>query len=258
MQCWALIFQDWWFFYNSTQWPCVWREVVCVKARVSVGWRFFWKERPALVVFESRLIKALSPYKITTAINRTSKKKKKCLSVFLMFHLAAFFLSVLNSHRSLQKMTSYSSKVQKLSAVRQVSFLVILKSLVIWKWRSDLEGYTVLHNMFLISSSYTLSACERRSGGGVGVGGQILKQRHAQRSIWRKAHILSLTQIHFQGDTQPVPAAREWRVLFLTANEFITFHLRTHWFLMSLQNGIQCSMVFYETPQHLCIVSTGL
>lgn len=130
----------------------------------------FWKERPALVVFESRLIKALSPYKITTAINRTSKKKKKCLSVFLMFHLAAFFLSVLNSHRSLQKMTSYSSKVQKLSAVRQVSFLVILKSLVIWKWRSDLEGYTVLHNMFLISSSYTLSACERRSGGGVGWG----------------------------------------------------------------------------------------
>lgn len=92
-----------------------------------------------------------------------------------------------------------------------------------------------------------LHVCEGRGGG------LILKQRLAQRSIWGKAHILPLTQIHFQGDTQPVPVARSlwvhvasrlltpflrrWRVLFLISNEFIAFHLRTHHHLMRLQNA---------------------
>lgn len=94
---------------------------------------------------------------------------------------------------------------------------------------------------------HCLYVCEGRGGG------LILKQRLAQRSIWGKAHILSLTQIHFQGDTQPVPVARSlwvhvasrlltpflrrWRVLFLISNEFIAFHPRTHiWCVCKMQN----------------------
>lgn len=45
-----------------------------------------------LVAFESHLIKALSPYKITTAINRMSKKKK---NVCLFFNVSSCcFLSI--------------------------------------------------------------------------------------------------------------------------------------------------------------------
>lgn len=76
---------------------------------------------------------------------------------FLTFSRAAFF----SSHKS--GWVAWHCKhvrVQKLSRARQISVLIILK--VISKWRSDRKGYTVLHNILIISSSYTVSAWERR------------------------------------------------------------------------------------------------
>ena len=74
-----------------------------------------------------------------------------------VFSCAAFF----SSHKSgWVAWLCKHVRVQKLGRARQISVLIILK--VISKWRSGHEGYTVLHNIFIISSSYTVSAWERR------------------------------------------------------------------------------------------------